>query len=225
MSIDRPSLTGTTDVTRTILTRRSIRSGFAESPLPAGVVEEIVSCGLAAPSSKNSMPWRLHVVTDRELLATIADLVVKHRGGDTYVPHDPATGRPQVRYASTVDPSGQILASVPLAVFVENVGPFSHGLAAILAADEQARRSALFGYGLEMVGVGAAIENMWLAASALGLCAVLLSDVAIAEPEVATVLGLVGDLVGALAIGRSAHRPSPPMDLAALPDVDRVVRH
>lgn len=215
----------TTDVTRAILGRRSIRSGFVEGPLPDAVVEEIVACGLAAPSSKNSQPWRLHVVTDRELLRRIAGAVVAQRGVATYVPHDPATGAPRPEYRSTVLDSSHVLAAVPLAVFVENLGPFSRGVEGLVAVGGSRMRSALFGFGLEMVGVGAAIENMWLAATALGLSAALLGDVAIAEGEIARTLGLRGDLVGALAIGHSDDSPYPPMDSPAFPELARAVRH
>lgn len=222
---DGASVRATTEVTRAILARRSIRAGFADGPLPDGVVEEIVACGLAAPSSKNSQPWRLHAVTDRALLRGIADAVVAQRNVATYVPHDPATGNPRPEYRSTVLDSGHVLAAVPLAVFVENLGPFSRGIEGLVASDERRLRSALFGFGLEMVGVGAAIENMWLAATALGLSAALLGDVAIAEPEIAAALGLHGDLVGALAIGRSDAGPFPPMDEPAFPGLPRAVWH
>lgn len=222
---DGASARMTTEVTRTILARRSIRAGFADGPLPDAVVEEIVACGLAAPSSKNSQPWRLHVVTDRALLGRLADVVVAQRNVATYVPHDPATGNPRPEYRSTVLDSGHVLAAVPLAVFVENLGPFSRGVEGLVATDEPRLRSALFGFGLEMVGVGAAIENMWLAATALGLSAALLGDVAIAEPELAATLGLHGDLVGALAIGRSDAGPFPPMDEPAFPGLPRAVWH
>jgi len=225
VAVTDPPTMPTTDVTRAILTRRSIRSGFAPEPLPDDVVEEILACGAAAPSSKNSMPWRLHAVTDRALLARIADSVVNHRASSTYVPHDPATGLPRPEYRSTVVDSGEVLSAVPLAVFVENLGPFSRGLDGLVATDERGLRSALFGYGLEMVGVGAAIENMWLAAHALGLSAALLGDVAIAEPEIAAVLGLTGDLVGVLAVGESRDPPYPPMDTPALPEIGRIVHH
>lgn len=222
---DRAPVPATTEVTRAILARRSIRSGFADGPLRDAVIEEIVACGLAAPSSKNSQPWRLHVVTDRELLRRIAGAVVAQRSIASYVPHDPATGAPRPEYRSTVLDSSHVLAAVPLAVFVENLGPFSRGVEGLVAVDAPRMRSALFGFGLEMVGVGAAIENMWLAAAALGLSAALLGDVAIAEADIAATLGLRGDLVGALAIGRSDDGPYPPMDDPAFPDLPRAVRH
>jgi len=221
---DRP-VRATTPATRVILARRSIRSGFSGAPLHQAVVEEILACGMAAPSSKNSMPWRLHVVSDRELLSRLAGAVTTHRDRATYVPHDPVTGLPRPEYTSTVVDSGEVLRQVPLAIFIENLGPFSRGLDGLASAKEKGLRSALFGYGLEMIGIGAAIENMWLAASALGLSAALLGDVAIAEEEIAAALDMTGDLVGVLAVGESTHSPFPPMDSPAMSGVSRVVSH
>jgi len=45
-----------------ILTRRSVREGFTGQPIPRSVLAEIVRCGCAAPSAKNTQPWRFHVV-------------------------------------------------------------------------------------------------------------------------------------------------------------------
>lgn len=214
-----------TPLTHAILQRRSIRSGFATEPLERQVIDEIVACGLAAPSSKNSMPWRFHCVTSRQLLGQFADLMVGSRGRLSYVPHDPTTGLPRPEYTSTVVDSSDVLRAVPLAIFIENLGPFSRGLAGLVSANEEWRASALFGYGLEMLGVGAAVENMWLAASALGLSAAMLGDVAIAEQEIKARLDFRGDLVGVLAVGASHDPPYPPMDAPAMSEVARVVHH
>ena len=77
-----------------MLARRSIRERFDRQLIPEPVLREVVRCGLAAPSSKNAQPWRMHVVTDRATLGGLADAVDHAVGVDEYVPHDPATGRP-----------------------------------------------------------------------------------------------------------------------------------
>ena len=79
------------EVIAAMLARRSIREGFDGQPIPGAVLREIVRCGLAAPSSKNAQPWRMHVVTDRATLGVLADAVEKAKGVDEYVPHDPAS--------------------------------------------------------------------------------------------------------------------------------------
>ncbi len=189
------------DLVDLILSRRSVRSGFASRPVPTEVLEQIVRCGLAAPSSKGGRPWRFHVVTDRELLAACAEAMETSEGIDSYVPGSALTGEPTPGLPSTVIESATVLRTVPVAIFVEDTGPFSQGRDALLAASPEARAAVLIGYTFEVVGVGAAIENMWLAALSHGLVGVFIGDVLIAESAVKAGLGVTADLLGALALG------------------------
>ncbi len=192
-----------------MLARRSIREGFDRQPIPGPVLREIVRCGLAAPSSKNAQPWRMHIVTDRAALGTLANAVEQAKGGDEYVPHDPATGRPRPAYVSTVRESAQVLREVSAAIFIENRGLFSSGRTGLIEATRPALAGSLVGFGLEMIGIGAAIENMWLAAEALGVRVAFMGDVVIAEADIGAALGITGDLAGVLALGFS-DAPLPP---------------
>jgi nitroreductase len=192
-----------------MLARRSIREGFDRQPIPDPVLREIVRCGLAAPSSKNAQPWRMHVVTDRARLGVLADAVEHAPGTDEYVPHDPVTGRPRPAYSSTVRESAQVMREVAAAIFMENRGLFSAGRAGLISATRPALAGSLVGFGLEMIGIGAAIENMWLAAEAFGIRVAFMGDVVIAEDDIGRTLGIEGDLVGVLALGFS-DVPLPP---------------
>jgi nitroreductase len=49
-----------------ILGRRSIR-GFRPDPVPKDVISEVVALATRAPSSMNTQPWHLHVVTGEPL--------------------------------------------------------------------------------------------------------------------------------------------------------------
>ncbi|MBF6619590.1 MAG: nitroreductase family protein [Patulibacter sp.] len=200
--------------------RRSIRSGFSDRPVPASTIDRIVGCGLAAPSSKNAQPWRLHVVDRRPLLSALATAVAHAEGADQYVPIDPTTGRPRPNWQATVRESADVLASVPLGIFLENSGRFSDGRRTIATADPDVRENALVGYGLEMLGLGASVQSMWLAAEHEGLRGVFMGDVLIAEDAIREHLGMRGDLVGVLALGYSSAPPAPRRRVD-----DRVVRH
>ncbi|MEM1105945.1 MAG: nitroreductase [Pseudomonadota bacterium] len=46
--------------------RRSIR-GFADKPVPKGVIEDVLQLALRAPTSYNTQPWHFHVVTGAPL--------------------------------------------------------------------------------------------------------------------------------------------------------------
>lgn len=208
-----------------LLTRRSIRFGFEPRSVSRAHLEAIVACGLAAPSSKNAQPWRFHVVDDAELLGQLAHLVASARGIDDYVPHDPRTGAPFARYQSTVQESADVLGAAPATIWVENLGAFSRGRQTLLDVPREALAGALEGYGFELMGIGAAVENMWIAATALGLAAAFMGDVVIAEAEIRDVLGLQADLCGVLVVGYSQARPRPPMDAPAFAGSARVVWH
>lgn len=188
------------DTIEAILTRRSIRSLNADRSIPECLLAEIVECGHRAPSSKNARPWELHLITDRALLETIAADVMRQPDKEEYVPCDPATGRPRPQFVSTVAESAKLLSTSPAAVFIENRGVFSGGRANI-AAHPDTVRASLIGYGLEMVGLGAVVQNLLLAAHANHLGATFMGDVLIAERDIRSRLGFAGDLVGVVTLG------------------------
>lgn len=212
-------------VIRAILQRRSTRLGYLDEPVDPGMIETILTCGLAAPSSKNAQPWKFHVVTERAVLDAMANAMASHRGAIEYVPHDPRTGRPYPRYSTTVRASAAVLRAAGAAIFVENLGIFSGGRTTLAAAAPPALTGSLVGYGLELLGLGAAIENMWLAATALGLGAAFMGDVVIAEDLIAQRLDVDGDVIGVLCLARiDTNFPQPPP--ADIPsDHVRVVWH
>ena len=49
-----------------ILGRRSIR-GYKPDPVPRALIEEVLALALRAPSSMNTQPWHLHVITGAPL--------------------------------------------------------------------------------------------------------------------------------------------------------------
>lgn len=61
----------TLETLQAIHTRRSIRR-FQSEPVSAGIVEEILSAAMMAPSAGNEQPWQFVVITDRDLLDAVA---------------------------------------------------------------------------------------------------------------------------------------------------------
>ena len=47
-------------------TRRSVR-GYSDTPVPREVIDEIIQVALGAPSSMNTQPWHVHVLTGEPL--------------------------------------------------------------------------------------------------------------------------------------------------------------
>ncbi len=192
-----------------ILRRRSVRSGFTDRPIPVPVLEDVVRCGLSAPSSKNARPARFHVVTDGKLLDALACDVEGSSDIENYVPFDPATGRPRPEWSSTVLESAAVLRGARAGIFVENTGAFSRGRETLIRASAQALSGSIQGYTFEMLGVGAAIQNMWIAAVSHGLSGVFMGDIVIAETAIKRRLRIPLDLVGVLALGY-ADQPQAP---------------
>ena len=219
----RPS--ASSDLTRLILSRRSVREEYRTDPVPEAVVDEILRCGLSAPSSKNARPWRLHVVSDRDVLKELATAVMCAEGADSYVPNDPETGRPRPDWPSSVAESAATLAAVPLGIFIENLGAFSKGRATLAAIPQDNLRRSLVGYTFEVIGIGGALMNMWLAANALGVQGSFMGDICVAERVIGARLGLQKDLVGVLALGYSTAGPPPNRQQYDTSDETRVVWH
>ena len=187
-----PSSEGTHPAIRAILDRRSVREGFTGREVPRDVLAAVVACGLAAPSSKNAQPWRLHVVSDRQVREEIATAAVAAEGADSYTPRDPVTGMPWPNWTSTVDLSAGVLRDCGAAIFVENLGEFSRGRGTLATVPRSHLVGSLVGYTFEVLGIGMAIENMWVAAAALGLGGSYLGDIVIVEELVRERLGLRG---------------------------------
>lgn len=58
-------------VINNIMTRTSIRKFVADKAIPADTLEQLVKCGMAAPSAVNAQPWAFVVVTEREVLDSL----------------------------------------------------------------------------------------------------------------------------------------------------------
>lgn len=207
-------------VTEVATFRRSYRGPFLPTTPGEAEIDAVLSAGLSAPSSKDAKPWRLHVVTSAATLSAIAEDVVAAEGIDTYVPVDPVSGQPHARFTSTVIESAEVLEAAPLAIFIENTGAFSVGRQTLLSVPPDHLAGALLGHGLEILGIGGAIQAMWLAAADLGLAGVFIGDVLIVEEAISSRLGLSGDLIGVLALGYPEDRERAwgerPVDLSAV---------
>ena len=193
-----------------IIGRRSVREGFMARQVPTEIIQKILDCGNNAASSKNAQPWILHVVTSNStMLMDVADAMRRSKAVEEFRPLDPKTGARRREYVSTVVESAQVIQSVPLAIFIENRGLFTHSREAVWSAIESARPDAVIGNGLEDLSLGICVANMWLAGQALGLRGVFMGDVLVTEEFIQNLLGMNGDLVGVLALGYTDKTPYP----------------
>lgn len=219
-SLSEASSSGEKGFVDVILNRHSLREGFTDTEVRDDIVMEIIDCGLHAPSSKNAQPWRLHVVRDRLVLNAVASDIVSARNERKFVPQDPRTGKSREELDETVVESAHALREARLGIFIENLGKFTINRTTVAQTDPANLEEALIGVGLEYLGLGACIENMWLAARANGLEGVFMGDPLIAEETIKMRFGMAGDLVGVLALG---HTIAEPRSTPQKPD--RVVWH
>lgn len=177
-----------------IQNRRSIRK-FQKSDLPKAVVEQILQAGILAPSSKNRQPWEFIVVAGAEkvpVLAAMREGIQREKAGEALLP-----GCRQ--YLGGAENTLRIMEEAPVTVFVIN--PLGGDLTAPQTFEERVYEIC------NIQSAGAALENMTLAATALGVGSLWICDLFFAYPELAACLGVRGELIAAMALGYPGESP------------------
>jgi len=179
-----------------ITARRSIRR-FKETPLPEEAVQTIIKAASLAPSGKNRQPWKFIVVQGEKC----ADMVRLMREG---IDRNKAKGD-QVGSAEWTTMS---MEHAPVTIFIYNPS----GLRPWLAHSIDQNFQEL----VDVQSIGAAIQNMLLAAEDLGIGSLWICDVFSAYEELSNWLGETGELIAAVSFGYAdespAARPRKPLD-------------
>lgn len=172
-----------------INTRRSIRK-FTDRPVAEETVNAVLAAAILAPSGKNLQPWRFVVVAGDEkrtqmvrvMREGIAD--TKARGMET----------------GTAIMTARVVEHAPVMIFVfnpEGMHPWtSHSV------------GQMFMETLDIQSIGAAIQNMLLAAQDMGLGTLWMCDVWSAYQQLSSWLGESGELVAAVALGYPDEQPA-----------------
>ncbi len=179
-----------------IKARRSIRK-YQDRPVSREQLEAILEAGIAAPSAKNRQPWRFVVATG----AAKAEAVRAMESGLVREKQKPFLPE-SAGMISGADYTLQIMQQAPALIFVTNALslPFTEaGRKKELSTDERVAEIC------NAQSMGAAIENMTLAATALGLGSLWICDSFFAQEELSTWAG--GELYAVLAVGYAAENP------------------
>ncbi|MDI7275252.1 MAG: nitroreductase family protein [Anaerolineae bacterium] len=184
-------------VLRALRGRRSVRA-FREEPVPRELIESILEAATWAPSASNLQPWRF-VVLQGQRKAELVDLL--HRFAAGLQPglnpilwvHRRGLGR----CAGIIE--GASVAILAWAI----VGPEDQRLRLVARGD----LTPLFSWTMVVQSVAAAVQNLLLAAHALGLGAVWLGYPSLAGPEIARWLKEEGELMATVALGYPAAEP------------------
>ena len=172
-----------------IAARRSIRK-FTDDPVPDEIVRKILNAGIQAPSGKNHQPWRFVVVRGdgrgemiRLMRAGIA--AAKGRGDNP----------------GSSEWTTEVMAVAPVTVFVFH----PDGIRPWLKHSTEQNFSGV----VDVQSIGAAIQNMLLAAADLGVGSLWICDVFYAYEELCDWLGEEGALIAAVSFGHADEHPDP----------------
>jgi nitroreductase len=168
--------------------RRSIRR-FKRVPIPDEMLQAILKAATQAPSSKNRQPWRFVVVSGEKC----AEMVRVMREG---IAKMKARGEDPGSSEWTAD----VMEQAPVTVFVFN----PHGMHPWLAHSIEQMWQAV----VNTQSIGAAIQNMALAAQDLGIGSLWICDVFEAYDELCQWLGEPGQMVAAMSLGYADESPA-----------------
>lgn len=178
-----------------ILQRRSVRR-YQEGAISKETVEQILRAGMLAPSSKNRQPWKFIVAAgkakEEALLAMQEGLLREKR--EAILPGS-------IQHLGGAEYTLQIMQQAPVVVFVVN--PLGLDLFRPLTAEERIYEIC------NAQSVGAAMENMTLEATELGLGSLWICDTYFAYPELCGWLHTEGELLAAMALGVADEAPPP----------------
>lgn len=173
-----------------IANRRSIRR-FKPDPLPDDVLRKILTAGLQAPSGKNRQPWHFVVVQGEkraEMVRLMREGIARLKGWGANI--------------GSAEHTARIMEQAPVTVFVFNED---------VKRAEQEKLQEIGRYIWHVVNVqsiGAAIQNMLLAACELGVGSLWIGDVFVATDALSDFCGQDCEMVAAISFGYADEQPA-----------------
>jgi nitroreductase len=182
--------------------RRSVRR-FVAAPVPDEDVQRLLEAARWAPSPTNRQPWRFCVVRDagtRERMRAAVESACRAAAAAAGGELRDVLGPYADWFTTFAD------APVVIAVLARRPSTVAARLGAGLTDNE---RAAFAG---DLPAVGAAVQNLLLAAHALGYGACWMAGPVLAARELCEVLGAPStlDLLALIPVGRPAERPEAP---------------
>ena len=172
-----------------IAQRRSIRK-FTDAPVADETIHELLHAATLAPSGKNGQPWRFVVVRGEKRAEMVT---VMHAGMENLK----ALGVDLGSSPWTI----QIMERAPVTIFVFNDDMTLESGEKPLTAQDMVFNS------VAVQSIGAAIQNLLLAAHDMGLGTLWICDVFFAYPELCTWLGETRQMIAAISVGYPDETP------------------
>lgn len=179
-----------------IESRRSIRK-YKDNPLTKEQIDELLYAAILAPSGKNKQPWRFLVVSGEKKLGMINAMeagVQKEIDGEGLLPE--SRGGLADALATI-----RIMKSAPVTIFVfdeEFTSPFEE-------IDSERHVTEL----VNTLSIGAAIENMILKATEMGLGTLWIGNTFYAYRELQEFFETDMQLMAAVSVGYPDEEPQP----------------
>jgi nitroreductase len=170
-----------------IAARRSIRK-FKDAPIPEEMLQKILNTAIQAPSACNRQPWRFIIVKGEkrvEMLRILREVITR----------DKAQGKD----IGSSEWSAHVMEEAPVSVFIFNPDG--------LRPWRKHTIDQMFMDVFDIQSIGAAIQNMLLAATELGLGSLWICDVFIAYEELCQWMGEKGELIAAVSFGYADESP------------------
>jgi F420 biosynthesis protein FbiB-like protein len=175
------------DTLEAIATRRSNRR-FRADPIPQDVLEKILNAAIMAPSGKNQQPWRFVIVRENkrgEMVAQMQAGIAKFKArGDNI---------------GSAEGTAAVMEQAPVTVFIFNTEGKHPWL-------DRTTQESVWDL-VNIQSIGAAIQNICLAARALGLGSLWIADVLFAYEELEAWLGQDTEMIAAVSLGYPADNP------------------
>ncbi|MBR5683271.1 MAG: nitroreductase family protein [Ruminococcus sp.] len=176
--------------------RRSIRK-YISKPVDKKLINEILSAAVLAPSAKNRQPWKFIVYSagsKDELLNAMEKGLIKTKAELSNMPNSEYL-------LSDAFNTLRIMREAPTVIMVLN----TNGSSPFADIDTFARITEI----CDSLSIGAAIENMLLKATELGLGTLWIANTCYAYNELADFIGTTDLLIGAVALGYADEAPAP----------------
>lgn len=176
-----------------IINRRSIRK-YKSIDVPKHMIEEILQSGIFAPSSKNRQPWKFIVVTGnaKNDILTVMNKGLKREQERPLLSES-------TQYLSSAEYTLKIMKQAPVIIFIAN----SLGLDIHFSLNPEERIYEI----CNAQSIGAALENMTLTATELGLGSLWICDTYFAYEELCDWLKVDGELFAAMTVGYADENP------------------
>ena len=167
--------------------RRSIRR-YKDKPVPDMVLKTILTAATQAPSGKNRQPWRFVIVTGdkrAEMVRVMREGIAKEKARG----EDPGSS----------EGSADIMEQAPVTIFIFDPGSMPPWLTRSIGQ--------MFTDVVNIQSIGAAIQNMLLAAQDLGIGSLWICDVFYAYEDLRNWLGEEGQMIAAVSLGYADESP------------------